>query len=90
VIRRGCVPPWLEDSSVMSIFWMGLIGLCVLYTAIVCRLSARPPRCPLCKIAAEPVSEALLHSYPMVLKMAYRCPHCGQVIWRLFVGDVAA
>ena len=73
----------------MSIFWMGLIGLCVLNTAIVCMLSARSPRCPVCRIAADPVSEALLHSYPMVIEMAYRCPHCGQVIWRHFVGDVA-
>jgi hypothetical protein len=73
----------------MSILWLGLTGLCVLNMAIVCSVSARSPRCALCRIAAEPVSEALLHSYPMVIEMAYRCPHCGQVcgapssaIWR--------
>jgi len=74
----------------MSIFWIGLIGLCALNTAIVCRLSTRSPRCPSCRVAADPVSEALLHSYPMVIEMAYCCPHCGQVTWRHFVSDESA
>jgi len=74
----------------MSIFWLGLIGLGVLCTVIVHTLSVRPPRCPSCRTAADPVSERLLNSYPAVIEAAYRCPHCGQVIRLHFVGDVSA
>lgn len=74
----------------MSIFWVVLIGLGVLSTVIVLRLSVRPPRCPVCGIAADPVTEALLKSWPAVLEVVYSCPRCGQVIWRHVVSDVAA
>jgi hypothetical protein len=74
----------------MSIFWMALIGLGVLSVVVVYRLSVRPPRCPVCRIAADPVTEALLNSWPAVFELAYSCPHCGQLIRRHFVVDVTA
>jgi uncharacterized protein with PIN domain len=74
----------------MSLLWMGLLALGVLSTVIVHRLSVRPPRCPSCRIAAVPVSERLLNSCPAVIEAAYRCPHCGRVIWLHLVGDVLA
>jgi predicted RNA-binding Zn-ribbon protein involved in translation (DUF1610 family) len=74
----------------MSLLWMGLIALGVLSTVIVHRFSVRLPRCPSCRIAADPVSEGLLNSWPTVIGVAHRCPRCGHVIWRHFVGDVTA
>ena len=74
----------------MSIFWVVLIGLGGLCGVIVYRLSLRPPRCRVCRIAADPVTEGLLNAWPALIEVAYSCPRCGQMIWRHVVGDVTA
>jgi len=72
----------------MSIFWVVFIGLGVVATVIVHRLSVRPPRCPSCRMAAHPTTERLLHSWPAMIEVEYRCLGCELEVCRRFIGDV--
>ncbi|HWT80304.1 MAG TPA: hypothetical protein VN648_16090 [Candidatus Methylomirabilis sp.] len=72
----------------MSISWvMVLVGLGMVAMAIAYRLSVRPPRCPSCRMAAHPTIERLLHSWPAMIEVEYRCLGCEMEVCRRFIGD---
>jgi hypothetical protein len=54
---------------------------------LVC-LARRPPRCPACRTATEPLSTHHVEARIPVVELAYWCPRCAQVISRRFVTPV--
>ncbi len=72
----------------MSIVWLSLTALAALLGGVVYVLSVRPPRCPVCRIAADLVSERTLNSWPAIIEAMYRCPRCKMALPRDLVGDV--
>jgi len=49
------------------------------------RFVHRPPKCPECRIPAEPVCVDRTEAGIPVLETAYWCPRCAQVISRRYV-----
>jgi hypothetical protein len=47
----------------------------------------RAPRCRACGVTSEALPTALIHTVPVVLEVAHRCPRCGLVVSRRRFGD---
>ncbi len=70
----------------MAILVGGLLALFAFGMVMLDRLVSRPPRCPICRIPSEPVSDALSSRYPQIIRVAYLCPRCLQVVACRFIG----
>jgi len=73
----------------MDLLWYSMIAAYVVGAVMYFGLGHHTPRCPECHIAAQELSRQLSGSSPPVLEVVYRCPHCGEILWRRFVSTMS-
>jgi len=69
----------------MALVWVGLMVGCLACAVGLLRLSARPARCPTCRIPAEPLTRETDGLLGPVAELAYWCPRCARVVARRYL-----
>jgi uncharacterized protein with PIN domain len=51
-------------------------------------LGYRAPRCRDCQTSVLMLSRQVADNFPPVFEVVYRCPTCGETLWKRFVSTV--
>jgi hypothetical protein len=73
----------------VELLWYGFVAVYVLGVAIYFGLGYRAPCCRDCRTSALMLSRQLPGSSPPVFEVVYRCPTCGELLWKRFVSTVS-
>ncbi len=69
----------------MALLWVGLMVGCLACAVGLLRLSARPARCPNCRIPAEPLTGEADGPLGPVAELVFWCPRCARVVARHYL-----
>jgi uncharacterized protein with PIN domain len=73
---------------VVELLWYGFVAAYALGAALYFGLGFRTPRCRDCRTPALMLSRHVPGTFPPVFEVVYRCPTCGETLWKHFVSTV--
>jgi hypothetical protein len=73
----------------VELLWYGFVMAYVLGAVIYLGLGDCTPRCRDCRTSTMILSRQIAGSSPPVFEVVYRCPRCGEILWKRFVSTVS-
>ncbi len=73
----------------MELLWYSFVAVYALGTALYYALRFRAPRCRDCQTPALMLSRQVAGTFPPVFEVVYRCPTCGETLWKHFINTVS-
>jgi hypothetical protein len=69
----------------VELLWYGVVVAYVLAAVVYFGLGDRAPRCHDCRTATLILWRQIAGSSPPIFEVDYRCPRCGETLWKRFV-----